>query len=56
MGLGLLYWILMLIWLVFSIWWHFPFQAGRGGYWPSNIFLFVLMTIIGWAVFGAPVR
>jgi len=56
MGLGLLYWILMLIWLVFSIWWHFPMQAGRGSYWPSHVFLFVLLLILGWATFGAPVR
>jgi hypothetical protein len=56
MGLSLLYWILMLIWLVFSVWWHFPIQAGRGSYWPSHVFLYVLMLILGWAVFGAPVR
>ena len=57
MGLGLLYWILMLLWLVFSVWWHWPVQpAARGGYWPGQVFMFVLLTILGIAVFGAPVK
>ena len=54
MGLGLLYWILMLIWLIFSIWWHWPIRGGT--YWPSQVFIFFLLVILGWTVFGAPVR
>ena len=55
MGLGLLYWILMLIWLIFSIWWHWPIRGGTT-YWPSQVFIFFLLVILGWTVFGAPVR
>lgn len=56
MGLGLLYWILMLLWLVFSVWWHWPVVQARGGYWPSQVFIFFLFVIIGWSVFGPPIR
>lgn len=52
MSLGLAFWILMLIWLVFSF-------ALMGGYVGmeyraigGNLLLFVLFGLLGWQVFG----
>lgn len=50
---GLAFWILMLIWLVFGTWWNWPRWQGWLG---SNAFLFILLVLIGWQVFGAPIR
>jgi hypothetical protein len=55
MSIGLIFWILMLIWLAFSFWWNWPLQPGNT-IWPQNAFLFVLLLLLGWAVFGAPIR
>ena len=53
MTLGLAYWILMLIWLAFGIWstdWKQPKAAGSDG------FLFILLLLLGWKVFGPPIH
>lgn len=55
MTLGLAYWILMLLWLVFGL-------ALRGGYlgahvvWGGDLLLFILLLLLGWKVFGAPLH
>ena len=55
MGLGLAFWILMLIWLVFGL-------ALRGGYlggnfiWGGDLLLFILLLLLGWHAFGAPIH
>jgi hypothetical protein len=54
MSFGLIFWVLMLLWLIFGGW----------GYWNPNprwwyghgLFLFVLFLLLGWRVFGAPVH
>jgi len=52
---GLIFWVLMLVWLVFGIVVHF---GGMGPYGPlgSAILLFVLFFMLGWQVFGPPIR
>lgn len=55
MTFGLVYWILMLIWLVFGFW------AGGGtpgGYkqWGGNVLLFILLVLVGWKAFGPPIH
>lgn len=52
---GLIFWVLMLVWLVFGIVAHF---GGMGPYGPigSTILLFVLFFMVGWQVFGPPIR
>lgn len=55
MTLGLAYWVLMLVWLVFGLAIHFGYAAG----WAvgiSTILLFVLFVLLGWQVFGAPLH
>jgi hypothetical protein len=62
MSLGLIFWILMLVWLVFGIWWTWPAPAPQQStawhYAPlgSNVLLFILLLLLGWAIFGAPVK
>ncbi len=55
MSIGLVFWILMLIWLVFGSWtvWQTPNQ------WPifgGNLLLFVLLLLLGWHDFGPPIH
>jgi len=53
MSLGIIFWILMLIWLVFG------WTGTKFGEWAplgSTLLLFVLLLILGWSQFGAPVQ
>lgn len=58
MSLAVLFWVLMIIWLVFGIWSGYvpgqPYPGIRN--WGSNLLLFILFAILGWQVFGAPVK
>ena len=55
MTLGLCFWILMLIWLVFNLTWHY---GVIGSYGPvgSALLLYVLFLLLGWQVFGPPLH
>jgi hypothetical protein len=53
MTLGLAYWVLMLVWLVFFMLNHIGMVTGL---WVNTLFLFVLFALLGWQVFGAPLR
>ncbi len=54
---GLAFWILMLLWLV--VWgvssWGGPYY-GHYGLYGSGVLLFILLALLGWAVFGAAIR
>jgi hypothetical protein len=52
MTLGLAFWILMLLWLVFGLWATWPNHYLVGG----NVLLFVLLLLLGWKTFGAPIH
>jgi len=55
MGIGLAFWILMLIWLVGGLYYGYASTPDRfflGG----NIMLFILFVLVGWQVFGAPLH
>jgi hypothetical protein len=56
MTLGLIFWILMLVWVVFSAWSYWPNTTRPGPVWADHFLLFVLFLLLGWGVFGAPVR
>lgn len=50
-----LFWILMLIWLVFGgLGFRSPDQTWYRGGWAGMTFL--IIAILGWAVFGPPIR
>jgi hypothetical protein len=54
MSLSLAFWILMLLWFV----WTWPGNPVVGAYGPigGNILLFVLFLLLGWRIFGAPLH
>lgn len=55
MTLGLAYWVLMLIWVVFGALVHTGYVVGP---WAgvNIILLFILFVLLGWQVFGAPLH
>lgn len=58
MTLGIIFWILMILWLVLGL---IPVPTSAEGpwrYWPwgGNILLFILLLLLGRKVFGAPVQ
>lgn len=55
MTLGLCYWILMLIWLVFGLLVHFGFATAYGAV-GNVVLLFILFLLLGWQVFGPPLH
>lgn len=56
MSLGLAYWILMLVWLVFGLAYHGGYLVGPYGVWGFSLLLFILLLLLGWQVFGAPLH
>lgn len=52
MTIGLCFWILMLLWLVLGIWRHWPNYGAFGG----DLLLFILLLLLGWKAFGAPIH
>ena len=56
MSLGLLFWILMLLWL---IGYGYGLFRAESPAWPligPNIVLFILLLCLGWKVFGSPIQ
>jgi hypothetical protein len=51
---GLAFWVLMLIWLVLGIAWHFALFAGA--IFGVALIPFLLFALVGWQVFGPPLR
>jgi hypothetical protein len=56
MGIGEIFWILMLIWLVFWGWGNFTPQGAL--YWGHGnwVLMFVLLFLLGWHSFGFAIR
>jgi len=52
MSRGLLFWVLMLLWLVFGVWAAWPSYVVLGG----GLIVFLLFLLVGWQVFGPPVK
>jgi len=55
MTIGLLFWVLMLIWLIFGFTRDWEGWRGWGGV-GSTLFLWVLLALLGWHVFGPMLR
>jgi hypothetical protein len=61
LSLGLVFWILMLIWLVFGLVWNWPNSPGATALAPygpigNTILLFVLFLLLGWHAWGPPIH
>lgn len=56
MSLGLAFWIAMFVWLVLGLYYGWanpplnPYLLG------GNLMLFILLLLLGWQVFGAPLH
>jgi len=53
MSLQVIFWILMLIWLIFG------FVGTKIGPWAphgSTVLLFLILLVLGWGAFGAPIQ
>ena len=54
MSFGLVFWIIMLLWLIYGFWgWYNPQPSWQ---WGNALMLFILFLLIGWKVFGAPIH
>lgn len=53
---GLAFWILMLLWLVLGIAWHFAWLGAGYGVLGLALVPFLLFGLLGWQVFGPPLR
>lgn len=52
MPLGYVFWLLMILALVFNLWFLWPLGVASG----STLFIFVLLALLGWKVFGPVVN
>jgi hypothetical protein len=52
MPLGLLFWVLMILWLVFGFWQWRPNLPTNYAPFGGHILLWILLFIIGWRIFG----
>lgn len=56
---GLIFWVLMLIWLVFGLVVFSGYAYGPSGHYfvgAGNLLQFILFLLLGWQVYGPPVR
>lgn len=58
MPIGMIFWMLMILWFFFGLYWNWPANnEPRGlGILGGNLLLFVLLFIIGWKLFGFVVQ
>lgn len=53
MSIGMIFWILMLLWIIFGFYWNrSELQGGNWGPMGGNLLLFVLLFLLGWKCFG----
>lgn len=53
MTIGMLFWVLMVVWIAVGAYYTPP--ADRFG-WGSAVLLWVLLFLLGWQAFGFPIR
>ncbi len=53
MSIGMIFWLLMILWLLFGLYWNRGDVAtGNFGVLGGNLLLFVLLFLLGWKCFG----
>jgi hypothetical protein len=53
MPIGILFWVLMIIWLLFGLYsYRSDLRGGKYELVGGNLLLFVLLALIGWRLFG----
>lgn len=53
---SLIFWVLMLIWAVFSLAVYGGFISGPYGLAGNRLLDFVLFLLLGWQVYGQPIK
>lgn len=56
MTLGLMFWILMLLWFFYAIAWHWGTVPAAWAPFGNAVLLFILLFLLGWHAFGPPVH
>jgi hypothetical protein len=56
MSLSLIFWIGMFVWLLFGLWSNWPVGPGTAKPLAGSVLLFILLLVLGWQVFGAPIH
>ncbi len=57
MPMGILFWVIMIIWFLFGLYWNrADFAAGNYGPFGSSLILFILLCLLGWRSFGPPLQ
>lgn len=57
MTLQIWFWLIMAIWLVFGLWGEYvPGQPYPLHHAVGHVLLFILFVLLGWQVFGSPVK
>lgn len=53
MPIGILFWVLMILWFIFGLYvGREDIQGGKYGVLGGSLLLFVLLALIGWKLFG----
>ena len=53
MSIGLLFWVLMILWLVLGfVWNREAIKGGNYGLIGGSLLLFILLFLLGWRAFG----
>jgi hypothetical protein len=53
MPIGILFWVLMILWFLFGLYWNrADLGSGNYGIVGGNMLLFILLGLLGWRVFG----
>jgi hypothetical protein len=52
MPIGLLFWILMILWLIFGFVWYRNGVGWGYGWYGNSVLLFILLFLLGWNDFG----
>lgn len=55
--IGLLYWLLVILWLIFGLWSGWPVAPAGSNWRPlgGSLLIFVLFVLIGLQLFGFPI-
>lgn len=58
MPIGMIFWLLMILWFIFGLYWNWPAQPGPSGFGGlgGHLLLFILFFIVGWKLFGFVVQ
>ncbi len=58
MPIGMIFWMLMILWFIFGLYWNWPNAPGAAGFGGlgGHLLLFVLFFIVGWKLFGFVVQ